>query len=103
MNWARYVFRIVFFLLTVLLLVFLNRKTDDNTKSIVEFKLKMIEKIRTDSLDSKDKLDLLVDETTKFVDGSSHVREGIHYLVGLLTLWGAIELGFLIREKRNYG
>jgi len=63
----------------------------------------MIEKIRTDSLDSKDKVDLLVDETTKFIDGSSRVREGIHYLVGLLTLWGAVELGFLIREKRNYG
>ena len=103
MNRARYIIRAVFFLLTVFLLASLNGKTDDNTKSIVEFKLKMVEKLRTDSLDSKHKLDLLVDETTKFIDDSSHVREGIHYLVGLLTMWGAIELAFLIRENRNYG
>jgi regulatory protein YycI of two-component signal transduction system YycFG len=102
MNRTRWVFRAIFLLLTILLLIFLNRKTDDNTKTIVEFKLKMIDKIRTDSLDSKHKLELLINETTKFVDDSSHVREGIHYLVGLLTLWGAIELGFLIMEKRNY-
>jgi len=62
----------------------------------------MIEKIQTDSLDSKHKLDLLVKETTKFIDDSSHVREGIHYLVGLLVLWAAIELGFFIQDSRNY-
>ena len=103
MNRTRYIFRVVFFLLTILLLVSLNRKTDDNTRTIAEFKFKMIEKIRTDSLDSKHKLDLLLNETTKFIDDSSHVREGIHYLVGLVGLWVAIELGFLILEKRNYG
>lgn len=102
MNRARSIFRAVFFLLTVFLLVSLNKKTDDNTKTIVEFKLRMIEKITTDSLDSKHKLDLIIDETTKFIDGSSHVREGIHYLVGLLTLWGVIELGLVIFEKRTY-
>ena len=99
MKRTKYIIRAVFFLLTVFLLVSLNRRTDDNTKSIVEFKLKMVEKIRTDSLDAKHKLDLFVDETTRFIDSSSHVREGIHYLVGLLTLWGVIELGFLIREN----
>ena len=103
MNLARYIFRVVFFLLTVLLLVNLNRKTNDNVGTIAEFKFKMIEKLRTDSLDSKHKLDLLLNETTKFIDDSSHVREGIHYLIGLLGLWVAIELGFLILEKRNYG
>ncbi len=102
MNRVRYIFRAVFFLLTVFLLVSLNKKTDDNTKTIVEFKLRMIERIRTDSLDSKGKLDLIIDETTKFIDDSSHVRERLHYLVGLLTLWGVIELGLVILEKRNY-
>lgn len=103
MNRARYIIRTVFFLLTVVLLVSLNRKTDDNAKSIVEFKLKMVEKIRKDSLDAKHKLDLLMDETTKFIDDSSHVKEGIQYLVGLLTMWAVIELGFVVRENRNYG
>jgi len=101
MNRARYTFRVVFFLLTVLLLFDLNRRTY-NTGTIAEFKFKMIEKLRTDSLDAKHKLDLLQKETTRFIDDSSHVRKGIRYLMGLLGLWVVIELGFLILEKRNY-
>ena len=101
MNRARYICRIVFFLLAVLLLIYLNKKTDDNTATIAEFKFKTIEKIRTDSLDTKHKLDLLVDDTTKFIDGSTHVRKGIHYLMGLLALWGVVEFGFLILERKN--
>ena len=103
MSKTKYIFRVVFILLTVFLLIYLNRKTDDNTETIAEFKLKMIEKIRTDSLDSKNKLDLLLNETTKFVDNSSHVREGLHHLIGLLVLWFLTELIFLVLEKRNYG
>lgn len=103
MNRTRSIFRLVFFLLTVLLVVYLNKKTDDNTETIVEFKFKMIEKIRTDSLDSRHKLELLLNETTKFIDDSSHVKGGIHYLMNLLGLWVVVELGFLILEKRSYG
>ncbi|CAN5440829.1 hypothetical protein BH10BAC4_BH10BAC4_21050 [soil metagenome] len=102
MNRTRNIFRAVFLLLTVLLLVNLNKKTSDNTATIAEFKFKMIEKIRTDSLDSKHKLQLLLNDTTAFIDSSSHVRKRIHYLIGLLILWGTIELTFLILEKRNY-
>lgn len=83
--------------------MYLNKKTDDNTGTIVEFKFKMIEKIRTDSLDNKQKLNLLLNETTKYIEGSTHVREGIQHLMGLLGLWVVIELGFLILVKRNYG
>lgn len=103
MNRAKYIFRIIFFLLTVLLLVRLNRKTDDTVVTIAKFKFNTIEKLRTDSLDSKHKLDLLLNETTKFIENSSHVRKEIHYLTGLLTLLIVVELGFLIREKRNSG
>lgn len=103
MNRTKYIFRVIFILLTVFLLVYLNRKTDNNTESIAEFKLKMIEKIRTDSLDSKHKLDLLLNETTKFVDDSSHVRKGMLYLMRLLGLWVVIEGVFLVLEKRGYG
>src|SRR5258707_15746970 len=101
MNRARYIFRVVIFLLIVIQLVYLNRKTE-GTRTIAEFKFKMLEKIRTDSLDSKNKLDLLLNETTKFIDNSSHVREGIHYLMLLLGLLVANKLGFLLVEKRNY-
>lgn len=102
MNRAKYIFRIVFFLLAVLLLIHLNRKTDDNVGSIAEFKFKMIEKLRTDSLDSKQKLDLLVNETTKFANDSSQVKQGVHYLMRLLGLLVAVELVFLILEKRKF-
>lgn len=102
MNRVKYLFRVIFFLLTVLMLVQLNRKTDANTETIVEFKFKMLEKIRTDSLDSKGKVDMLVDETTKFVDDSVHIKKGIHYLIGLLTIWVIVEVGFYIRSNRNY-
>ena|SRR5258706_14203647 len=102
MNRARYIFRVVFLLLIVIQLVYLNRKTDD-TRTIAEFKFKMLEKIRTDSLDAKHKLDLLLNETTKFIDNSSHVREGIHYLMLMLGLLVASELSFFLLEKRNYG
>jgi len=87
--------------LTVMLLVSLNRKADDSTESIAEFKIKMIQKMRTDSLDSKHKLDLLLNETTTFLDSSSHVRKEIDYLVLLLGLWAAVEFGFLILGNRN--
>lgn len=102
MNRVRDIFRVVVFLLTVVLLVYLNRKTNDNAETIAEFKFKIIEKIRTDSLDSKQKFDLLLNETTKFIDASSHVRRGIHYLIRLLALWLVIELVFLILRNTSY-
>jgi hypothetical protein len=103
MTRAKYIFRMVFFLLTVLLLVDLNRKTEGNTETIAEFKFKMFKKIQTDSLDAKSKMDLLINDTTKFIDDSSHVKEGIRYLTGILGLLIVVELGFFIRENRNTG
>lgn len=103
MNKARWIFRLVFFLLTVALLVYINRKSSDNTMSIVEFKYKTFKKIETDSLDTKRKLDLLVNETTKFIDDSTRVKKGIHYLTLLLATLAVVELGFLFFTKRNYG
>jgi len=101
MNRTKSIFRVVLFLVTIMPLVDLNRKTNNKVGSIAEFKFKMIEKLRTDSLDSKHKLDLLVEETTKFIDDSSHVKKGIHYLMVLLGLWGVIELVFLLLERRT--
>ena len=61
----------------------------------------MFQKIQTDSLDSKQKLDLLVDETTKFVDSSSRVKKGIQYLTLLLVLLVLVEVIFFVLVKRN--
>lgn len=101
MNSVRNIFRLVFFLLAVTLLIYINRKTNENTQSIAEFKFKMFQKIQTDSLDSTHKLNLLVDETTKFVDNSSRLKEGIHYLTLLFGLLAIVEVGFLVVGKRN--
>ena len=101
MSGVKYISRAVFFLMAVSLLVYLNR-AGDNSVTIAQFKFNTIEKIRKDSLDSKHKLDLLLNETTKYIDDSSRVRDGIRYLMGLLGLWAAIEFAFLILEKRNY-
>jgi hypothetical protein len=102
MNRVKYIVRLIFLLIAVSLLVYLNRKTNNNTVTVAEFKFKMFEKIRADSLDSRHKLDLVLDETTKFLDDSSRVREGVHYLTALFGLLVVFELGFLIVEKRNY-
>jgi hypothetical protein len=101
MNRVRNATRVVFLLLAVVLIVYLNKKTDDNTRSVVEFKFNMLQNIRADSLDSRQKLDMVRRETTKFIDGSSHVRRGLDYLMGLLALAIVVELGFLVLKKRN--
>jgi hypothetical protein len=103
MNKARWISRLVFLLLTVALLVYINRKSNDNTMSMVEFKYRTFKKIERDSLDAKHKLDLLVDETTKFIDDSTRVKKGIRYLTLVFGILVVVELGFLIFTKRNYG
>jgi hypothetical protein len=101
MNHAKYIARVVFLILAIFLLVDLNRKTDGKTKSIAEFKIKMIEKAQKDSLDSRHKMEMLIDETTKFVDSSSHVKKRIGHLMLLLALFLMTEVAFKILSKRN--
>jgi hypothetical protein len=101
MKNARNIFRIIFLLLAIVLLVFLNGKTSDNTESIAEFKFKMYQKISKDSLDSEGKLNLLVNETSKYIDDSSRVQKGIHYLTGLFVLLIVSELFFLVKDPNK--
>src|SRR5690242_6232779 len=96
MTKTRNIFRLIFIVLAIILLVNMNRKPNDNTESIPQFKFKMFQKIRTDSLDTRQKVDVLVNETTKFVEGSSTTRKGIHLLTLLFALWIAVEFVFLI-------
>lgn len=102
MKRTKFIIRIAFFLLTISLLVYLNVKTDGQAETIAEFKFKMIQKINADSLNSKHKAELVLNETTKFIDDSSRVRKGMQYLMGLLGLWAVIEVCFLILRQRNY-
>lgn len=101
MKWTRRVLRGTFLVLAIFLLVDINRKTDEQTQSIAEFKIKMFDKVRADSLNPKDKLDLLINETSRYVDNSARVKNGISYLMRLLSLFLVTELLFIFLSKRN--
>ena len=105
MNRTRYIFRGLFLFLTVSLLLYLNKKTDDNVATIAEFKFETLVNIEADSLDPRSESDFTVDETTRFtgqiIEDSSHVREGINYLIGILGLFTIVELVFAMVAKRK--
>ena len=107
MNRTKYILRGTLLLLIVLLLINLYRKTDDNIARIAKFKIETLNKIKTDSLDTEHKFDLLVNETTKFnkqfIEDSPHVKDGIRYLIGAVGLLIAVELGFFFKEGRRTG
>jgi len=100
MKRLKYIVRGVFFVIAVVLLFYINRKTYNNVESVAEFKFKMYQKLQTDSLGSKQKADLLMKETSKFVDDSSQVKNGIRYLMGLLAITVIAEVSFFILKKR---
>jgi hypothetical protein len=103
MKRLRNIFRLLFFFVAIVLIVYLNTKTNDNAESVAEFKFKMYQKLATDSLDSKRKVELLVDETARYVKDTSHVKRGLNYLTLLFTMAVIVELAFLISGKVNHG
>lgn len=100
MNRIKYIVRTVFLLIAIFLLVDMNRKTDNNAQSIAEFKIRTFEKIRKDSLDTRHKADLLIDETTKFMDNSSHVKKRVNHLMALLGLFVIAEIVFFVSKRQ---
>jgi len=107
MNRTKYIIRGTLLLLIVLMVINLYRKTDDNLASIAKFKVETLNKIKSDSLDTEQKFDLLVNETTKFnkqfIEDSPRVKDGLRYLMGVVGLLIAVELGFIITERRRSG
>jgi hypothetical protein len=107
MNRTKYILRGSVILLTISMLINLYRKTEDNISRIAKFKFEMLNKIKTDSLDTEHKFDLLVDQTTKFNkqlnEDSPQIRESVRYLIGAVGLLTAVELGFFITRRRRIG
>ncbi|SHH61044.1 hypothetical protein SAMN04488109_4613 [Chryseolinea serpens] len=101
---TRYILRALFLLLTVSLLYYLNKRTDLNLGAIAKFKYETLNKIQSDSLDSKNKLDVLIHETEKFNEqineDSSRTLKVIYLLIGVVTLFMVSELIFTIIMKR---
>ena len=101
MKKVKYTFRLAIFLIAVSLIIYLSRKTNDNTQSIAEFKVRMFENVRVDSVDAQHKLELLRNATSKFMANSTRVRDGLHYLAGLFVVLVIVELSFIAFERRN--
>lgn len=91
-------------LLTIIILIYLNIKTGDNIGLIGEFKYQTLDTIKANSLDTKNKFDLLNIEASKFsgqiLEDTSHVREAVNYLIGLIGLFIVVELGFLYAKRK---
>ena len=107
MNRTKYILRGTLLLLIALMVINLYRKTDDNIARIARFKFEAINKIKNDSLDAAQKFDSLVAETTKFnkqfIEDAPAVKDGLRYLIGVVGLLIAVELGFFITERRRAG
>jgi hypothetical protein len=105
MNWTKYILRGTLLLLIVLLLINVVRKTNNNMGRIVKFKLDTLNKIKSDSLDTEHKLDLLVNKSTEFtgqiMDETPQLKEGMRYLIGAIVLLIVFELSFFIAERRK--
>ena len=101
----KYILRAILVLLTVLLFINVIRKTNDHMGRIAKFKLETFNKIKSDSLDTEHKLDLLVNETEKFSnqmdEDSPHIKEAIQYLIGIVVLFIAVEIIFSLSERRR--
>ncbi len=107
MHRTKYILRASLLLLIVFLLINLYRKTDDNIAQIAKFKLETLNKIKTDSLDTERKLDVLIKETAKFneqfIEKSPEVKGALRYVMGTVGLLIALELGFFIAERKRSG
>ncbi len=107
MHRTKYILRASLLLLIVFLLINLYKKTDDNIAQIAKFKLETLSKIKTDSLDTERKLNVLIKETAKFneqfIEKSPEVKGALSYLIGAVGLLISFELGFFIAERRKTG
>jgi hypothetical protein len=106
MNRTRYILRALFLFLVVSLLFYLNKRANLNLGAIAKFKYETLNKIQSDSLDSKDKLDVMIQETEKFNEqineDSSRALNAIYSLIGVVTLFIVSELIFATIKKRAF-
>jgi len=103
MNRVKYIVRGILLLLAVLQLIALNTKTDDTFGRMATFKVQTINKVKADSLSAGEKIDLLINETTKFSNqiekDSPQIRKSVHRLIGIVLVLILSELGFLVAKK----
>lgn len=91
--------RFVLLLTVIYSLIRVNTKASSHSESVVEFKLRMLEKVRADSATTKEKLNHVYTETEKFVGQSSDLEHSIQGSLMVVALWILIELIFLAVRK----
>jgi hypothetical protein len=109
MKPIRYIIRAILLLWTILWLIYLNVKTNDNIELAAQYKYEIFDKLmgdtKMDSLNRKHNLTLLDAETTKFtskiLEDSSHIKEAILYLLITLAFFFAIELSFFLFDIKQ--
>ncbi len=105
MTWTHYILRGLLIIVTVLLLFYLNRKANDNIELIEKHKFETLDNIKDDSLNTKYRFDLLDNEATKFsgqiFEDTYHIKKAINYLIGVIGLLIAVELGFIFSERKK--
>lgn len=95
----RLLLRIIYLITAIILVYTINQKTEKQSDSIVEFKLKMLKKIQQDSLTVKEKAELVVDETSAFMDGSTRIKRASNFLFLLLVLVVLTEVILAVRTR----
>ena len=105
MSRLRNIARIVFLVLTASTLIYLLRNVDSNVINVAKFKLETIDKLKSDSLATGQKVDLLRDATEqldkKIAEDSSAFKTGVYWLIAILGLWLGSELAFGISRSRS--
>lgn len=104
MRTTRFYLRISCLIATILLLVYLGKKPGVNLQTIAQFKYETLTKVKSDSLDTRARLDTLIHQTNAFSnrisEDASHARAAIGLLVGILMLFIGSEIFFHYRTKQ---
>jgi hypothetical protein len=82
----------------------MNRKEGVNLGTIAKFKVETFNTINTDSLTNKDKVSVLVKETSKLSEqidsDTSNMQEAIYGLVGIAFIFIVSEIIFFNMKKK---
>lgn len=93
--------RAIFLISAIVMVVQMNQKSNKAEESIAEFKWKMYKRLRTDSLTTVDKINLVTAETSLFMENSERLRSATRKLLFLSGVWITFEAVVLVRRRNK--
>jgi len=103
MTRTRIVVRVIFLLLILSTFIFLLRNIDSNVINVAKFKVETFDKLKSDTLVTRQRIDLLLDATDqldkKIAEDSSSFKSGVYSVIGILVLWLGAELAFAVSAR----